>query len=264
MKDHLFEKNSNIAKQPMPVALGVAISQTDRLFFAHKPGYGFYLHTLDLYCHTLAGAVTCAVAIVPNSLGMIGATAISVHSTPEQLAITACKAFIADTVVEKSAATAITFSAGHVVSAGKYGVVAIQMDKSGTVSSKVPAATQTYVTAGQALAALPTPDSGKIILGYLVIQAKSGTAWTANTDDMTAASDLQTITIVNTAAVTRSATGATFVTKARAPITLGAESTRRGTLNDTLLLLYTSDGSGALTNGVATVTIRPRPLRGEY
>lgn len=41
------------------------------------------------------------------------------------------------------------------------------------------------------------------------------------------------------------------------------QASRRGTATDVLSLKYTSNGSGAATNGHAYVTIRPRPLNGE-
>lgn len=40
-------------------------------------------------------------------------------------------------------------------------------------------------------------------------------------------------------------------------------SARRGLATDTLKLQYTSNGSGAATNAVVRVWIRPRPLNGE-
>jgi hypothetical protein len=42
-----------------------------------------------------------------------------------------------------------------------------------------------------------------------------------------------------------------------------AVTTRRGLSTDTLKAAYTSNGSGAMTNGVLRVWIRPRPLNGE-
>lgn len=40
-------------------------------------------------------------------------------------------------------------------------------------------------------------------------------------------------------------------------------ASRRGTSTDILSLKYTSNGSGAATNGFVTVWVRPRPLNGE-
>lgn len=100
----------------------------------------------------------------------------------------------------KAAQTAIVFSAAHPVTASMFGVILIQVSDAGTVSTKIPGATQTtamaYASAPLALAALPAVDTGNVALGYIAIAAKAA-LWTANTDDLTAASDLTTATFVN-------------------------------------------------------------------
>lgn len=96
----------------------------------------------------------------------------------------------------KAPATAIAFTAAHVVSAAKFGVVLIQINAAGTPSSKVPLATQAYTSAALALAALPAPDAGNVALGYIAIAAGVA-AWTATTDDMTNGSDVTTATFVS-------------------------------------------------------------------
>jgi uncharacterized membrane protein YfbV (UPF0208 family) len=96
----------------------------------------------------------------------------------------------------KAPATAIVFTAAHVVSAAKFGVVLVQVNAAGTVSTKVPLATQAYTSAALALAALPAPDAGNVALGYIAIAAGVA-AWTANTDDLTNGSDVTTATFVS-------------------------------------------------------------------
>lgn len=93
----------------------------------------------------------------------------------------------------KVATTAQVFTASHVVSASKFGVILIQQNAAGTIGSKVPLATQAYADAPTALAALPSADTGYVAIGYIAIAAGVA-AWTANTDDMTNASDLTTAT----------------------------------------------------------------------
>lgn len=100
---------------------------------------------------------------------------------------------IGGNVYTKAATDNLTFTAAHVVTAEKFGVILIQIDAAGTISTKVPGATQAYNTGPLALAALPSPDSGKCALGYITIEADAGD-WTANTDDMTDASDLTAAT----------------------------------------------------------------------
>ena len=45
----------------------------------------------------------------------------------------------------------------------------VQINDAGTVSTKVPAATQAYDTAPLALAALPSADAGNVAIGYIAI-----------------------------------------------------------------------------------------------
>ena len=99
----------------------------------------------------------------------------------------------------KTAQTAIVFSAGHVVTASKFGVILVQVNDAGTISTKVPGSPQAYNTAPLALAALPEADTGNLAIGYIAIAAKAAT-WTANTDDLTNGSDLTTATFNNVAA----------------------------------------------------------------
>ncbi len=101
----------------------------------------------------------------------------------------------------KAATTALVFTAAHVVTANKFGIVLVQINDAGTISTKTPGATQTtamaYDSAPLALAALPAVDAGNVALGYIAIANNAGT-WTANTDDLTAASDITSATFVNT------------------------------------------------------------------
>ncbi len=107
---------------------------------------------------------------------------------------------IGGTVYTKAATTAIVFSANHIVAAAKYGIVLVQINGAGSITTKVPGATQTtpmsYATAVAALAALPTADSGYVAIGYITLDNStsqgSGTAglWTANTDNLTDTGDI--------------------------------------------------------------------------
>lgn len=88
----------------------------------------------------------------------------------------------------------IAFTAAHPVTADKWGAILIQINAAGTISTKISGATQTttqtYTTSAEARAALPAPTAGSVAIGVLVIEAKNA-AWTANTDDIVAGSDLE-------------------------------------------------------------------------
>lgn len=263
MKDHIFEKDSKIALKENTIAIVTATSKTGHVFYARRIPYRFKVEGFDTYCQAKAGAITASGVIVPGGNGIILAGATTVHSTPEQLALALSRYMIGGVVIEKAAATGITFSAAHVVSATKFGVIAIQINASGTVSSKVPSATQAYESAAEAVSNLPAADSGNLLISYIVIEADSGD-WTANTDDLTDASDLTSATITNVAALTPFASAIAF---ASLTPTVGAISTTRsaivGNKNDYIVCHFTTDSSGALTNGQLTLVYRPRPLGGE-
>ena len=266
IRDQNIDPASAHAQKYFTARISTAVSQTNAPILRFRPKVGFELTGVRSYCSVKAGTVTLDVRLV-GAAAIITATTITVHSTPEQLAVAAFYAVANGRYVAKAAQTGITFTAAHVVSAGKYGVVLLQMDNAGTISTKVPAATQAYDAAAQATAALPAADAGKVAIGWLRIQAKAGAAWTANTDDMTAGSDLQAITITN-----NPVTAASALAAVNAPVALEvAESTlsttpanirdRTGTKD--VLVLMTTDGSGSLTNGEVTVQWRPFPLHGE-
>lgn len=261
--DQKIARDAKTALKPITAALISAVSQTDRPFFLHKPGYSFKLEKLSGYALAIAGAISFDAVICPDS-AIIKAGAITVHSTPEQLALALSRYLVGGRVVEKAAATGITFTAAHVVSANKYGVILLQISNAGAVSSKVPAATQAYDTSGAALAALPAADSGKLAIGYILIANNAGD-WTANTDDLTDGSDVTTATITTLAAVARVlSAGKAFVAgEAGVGSLAAAVSALLGSKDDNLVLLYTSDGTGAVTNGQVTAQIRPAPMNGE-
>lgn len=122
---------------------------------------------------------------------------LAIHSTPEQFKTTTTALYrIAAAQYSKAAATALTFTAAHTVTASKFGCILVQVNAAGTVSTKVVSATQAHNTAALALAALPAPDAGNVALGYIAIANNAGD-WVANTDDLTNGSDLTTATFVD-------------------------------------------------------------------
>jgi hypothetical protein len=141
-----------------------------------------------------------------RSTAVLYPAGLAIHSTAEQFKTT--NRFVGRLNGEtfgKAATTGLTFTAAHVVTASKYGIILVQITPAGVFSTKVPAATPTtamaYNTAALALAALPAADAGNVAVGYIAIANNAGD-WTANTDDMTAASDVTTATFTDVAALT--------------------------------------------------------------
>lgn len=138
--------------------------------------------------------------------GVVQHGTLAVHSTAEQFRTTTVLYWRRNGIqFTKAATAALTFTANHPVTASKFGIILVQINDAGTISTKIPGATQTttmaYNTAPLALAALPAVDAGNTMIGYIAIAADSG-GWTANTDDLTDGSDLTTATFVNATVVT--------------------------------------------------------------
>lgn len=262
--DDKVSSDAGIGLETVAVYLNPSTSLTTRQFGVIRPSFPFYVESVAVSCSTKAGTVTVNARIV-GADGIITAPTFSVHSTPEQMAATISRFRVGGKYVEKAAATAITFSAAHVVSASKFGVILIQTDNAGTLSTKVPSSTQAYNSAALAVAALPAADASKLALGYVIIAAKAAT-WTANTDDLTNGSDLTTATFVSVSAVGSLMTGAItpvgFERVAGTMTTTRADRFTRDATKD-ILLTVTTDGSGALTNGLCVVRYRPYPMHGE-
>ena len=263
--DEKVAPSASVAREAVVLPYNPAISLTNRLVGVVAPGVGFQLVGCDTFCSTKAG--TAAFSVYIGGLNeIVVATTIAKHSVAEQLATAICRVLVGGKYVEKAAATAITFTAAHVVTASKFGCILVQIDNAGTISTKVVAATQAYDTAAEALVNLPAADSGNVRLGYIAIANNAGD-WTANTDDLTDGSDLTTATFVSDAATVLSPfTGA---------ITPLAMERVAGTLSSTLAnirtrdaakrvyIVTTTDGSAALTNGAITLRYRPYPMAGE-
>jgi hypothetical protein len=133
--------------------------------------------------------------------GLLAIATLAIDAVPEKFKTTTTAYYrIAGVQYTKTAATAIAFSAAHVITALKFGIVLVQIDAAGTVTTKVPAATPTtamaYDTAALALAALPAPDAGNVALGHIAIEAGAAN-WDAITDDLTDASDVTTAEFVD-------------------------------------------------------------------
>lgn len=84
----------------------------------------------------------------------------------------------------KTATVDLTFTAAHVINDDLFGVVLVQINAAGTISTKVPLTPQVYTTAALARAALPEPDAGNVALGFLLIAPTAGN-FTANSTALT-------------------------------------------------------------------------------
>lgn len=167
-------------------------------------------HTIEAWFRSLAATPISALTIVlqgaledeGGATGVITNPNLAVGSTAEQVKTDTFYYRIADTNYAKTTVAAgETFTAAHVVSATKFGVILMYIDASGTLVSQVPLATQEYDTAAEAHAAADAWHAGHYFaslcyIGRILINADAGD-WTANTDDLTDASDLTTATFLS-------------------------------------------------------------------
>lgn len=128
--------------------------------------------------------------------GAITTPAIAIGTTAERVANGLFYYRIGGTNYSKAAVAAgSVFSAAHTITASKFGAIKLYIDAAGAISSKVNRDTQTDALASATVldainaANGITPDTGTIEIGMVVIQ-NNGSLWTANTDDLTDASDV--------------------------------------------------------------------------
>lgn len=274
IRDIKLLPTSKVAEHLLPAAVATATSQTALPFLIVKPGYWFRFAGLGLGNRALAGEVSIDARIVRGD-GPISPPNFRTDATePEDYETDAFAFVLNGVVINKTAVDGGDFTAAHVVTALKFGVILFQIAANGTISTKVPAATPTtamaFASYDEAVRNLPAPDANNAPLAYLVIEADAGN-WTANTDSLT--DDLTEATWVNgpfapyageVPVVSPMAAPVEAVTATYVEGTLSStDSDLLGTPDDLLVLWYTSDGSGALTAGTALARIRPYPLNGE-
>ena len=127
--------------------------------------------------------------------GLLISSDLAISETAAKFKTTATAAYtIGGLCYTKAAADGLTFTAADTINTAGgegdfFGVWLLQINAAGAISTKSPAANQVYTSEELAIAALPAAGTGNIAIGYIVIGAKTGASWIANTDDMTPTSD---------------------------------------------------------------------------
>ncbi len=175
-----------------------------------KVGQDINEHRVDVHFRSLAATKISAVIIklqgspsgVDAIAGVISTPTLAIGSTPERVANAAFVYRINNTNYSKGAVAAgAVFTANHVIGDGAsalWGCINIYINSAGTIVTQVPLTPQIYTTAALAHVAAETIDttSDLCYLGRILINSDA-TTWTANTDDMTNASDLTTATFIS-------------------------------------------------------------------
>jgi hypothetical protein len=168
--------------------------RTAPIFFEPGPGW---LVQLDRAAMQMTAAVNTnpAIALLDCNNGITVAGTLAISVTAEKFKTTSQLTFyIAEEVYTKAATDLLVFSAADTINTGTaagsfWGVWLVQINASGTVSTVSPSSDQVYATEAAAINALPVPEGDNVPIGYITVQSNAGVAWTANTDDLTAASD---------------------------------------------------------------------------
>lgn len=156
------------------------------------------------YVKTIADLETLRVAVaylLTDRLVQIGTLAISAGTAEKFKTTTVAMVRINGAQFDKAATDNLVFTANDTINTAPdtgffFGSWLVQVDAAGTVSTK-PAgglSDQVYATAAAAEAALPAADANKVAIGYITVKSLEDSAWTANTDDLTDASDCTTAT----------------------------------------------------------------------
>lgn len=129
--------------------------------------------------------------------GLLAIGTITISATAEKFKTTTTLSFLkAGLRGTKAATDNLVFSAADTINVGAaagqfWGGWLVTYDGTSAFATQRPSADQVYASEAAALAAARalTPAAGTVKVGYITVQSKTNIAWTANTDDMTVASD---------------------------------------------------------------------------
>jgi hypothetical protein len=142
------------------------------------------------------------VSWLTSSLNGIGTLVISGENAVKFKTTTTAYYHLSGIQYSKAATDKLTFTAADTINTAAavgsfFGIWLVQINAAGTISTKSPAADQSYTSSALALAALPAVDAGNVALGRIIVNANANSKWTANTDDMTNGSDCVTATFTD-------------------------------------------------------------------
>ncbi len=169
---------------------------------------GVTSHTVDIDWSSLAATPISAVTVVlqgsstnaDEKNGVITNPTFAIGSAAAKFSNAAFDFIVDGTSATKAVNTIGTvFTAAHVVSSSKYGVINIYIKSDGTWLTKVPKTPQDYASAALAHTAgdgIAAPAAAYIYVGRILIANDSST-WTANTHNLTNAGDVTTATFLS-------------------------------------------------------------------
>lgn len=274
IKDVAMNAGGGTAEKHRAVRLVTAVAQTDLITDIVQIGTSFTVERVMGYCSAETGAVTADVSVVrPGTVFTSPTMAIGTDVKDFQVAAFSAlgkitTAGVLPTIVRKAAQDNIAFSQAFVIGTGTgqhWGACRVQMTSAGVISTKVSGLALSFPSEALAIADAPAADSDKINLGTISIRTANNAQFTAGTDDLNGA-DVATVNYNNADGLVPVAADIAFValTAVSPTITAGGPQNRGVSQPGGLIVTrYTSDGTGALTNGLVDITYRPWPLNTE-
>lgn len=281
--DNKVSPAAGVAKKLLHGLITSVVGQTKAILDIVQLPFGFVVESVGVYCQTVTTGATfdCRLVPVVPTGGLLNAITLTVGGTASNFKINAAIIAVGPLVTSPAVVPPIVyqaitdnnaFSSAFTINVGAasglfWGAVRIQMSTAGTITTKVVSADQAFATEAEALVACPQADAGKIDLGTITIQMKTGATFTAQT------TDLNDTTVNATNYNGRAATAVSVLTGEVSFVSLEkVYGTMVAALSDAacaspgglLVIDYTTAAStGALLNGRYDVQYRPYPMAGE-
>lgn len=231
----------------------------------------------SIYARTYTATLAVSVGYVPVGRS-VAAVTLEIAGTTDRFKIGAAIIGLSGTidsntglatVVHKAITDNIEFSSAYTINTGAatgryWGAFRVQMTAAGVVSTLAYAADQVFATESEAIANCPAAASNMVDLGTITVRSATDVAFICNTTALTGggvtvnyngkAAGFTLITTGALAPVAATLVQGTLVGDA------AATTDSKGCL---LAVLYTSDGSMAVTDPSVNISYRPYPLNSE-
>ena len=268
--DVKMDPNGQTARHEFLLPVEDTASLTNAVIGVIAPGYAFKVRRVVSQGRAITGSVVVDLVKV-GAQGLVTKGTLAISATAEKFKTTTIAVSLAaGKPYTKAATDNLVFSAAYTINKDTavgsfWGAFLVQVVPStGVVSTKAYAADQVFANEAAAIANLPQPDADKVALGSITVEAKADSKWTANTDDLTAASDCQHGNFYDAAPASVLTAPVTFASAAVTDETLSATPANlRCAGTDRLVAVQTSAGGTAAKSASLLVTITPRPLNGE-
>lgn len=262
IRDKHIDPSAKFHNRVLPIALTIATGLTDAVIHLVKAPFDFKILRAAIYARLYTATASIRVVLSKAEGIVVKCTSLAIATTVTSFRTNGTLTYLAGGLVKTKAATDnIAFTAAHATSAAnKWMAILVQIDAAGAVSTKVSAATQAFDTEAAAIAALPTADALKVAIGYITVM-NTAAAFTCNTTALNAGTvtDNYYVYAERLAFAAANPIAGQEVVPALSATAVDTEIED----DEYLVVLCTSDGTGALTNATLNLNVRPHNLRGD-